>query len=151
MDEDQVDLWITEMTIFLSIGLPLEGMPLDERKRLSVRSRNFYLLNDTLYHKGADGIWRQTVRHYKKEAVLHEAYAKLLVVMMQEKRWERKFGIAACGGRLPQKTQLAIVDSAVYASGLDNPPKKIGCRISRYYLWSHLKNGVSTLSDLSNQ
>ena len=38
-----------------------------------VRSRNFYLLNDTLYHKGADDIWWHTVRQYDKETVLREA------------------------------------------------------------------------------
>ena len=48
MDEDKANLWITKMTIFLSTGLPPEGMPLDERKRLAVRSQNFCLLNDTL-------------------------------------------------------------------------------------------------------
>ena len=36
MDEDHVDLWITEMMIFLSTGLPPKGMPLDERKWLAV-------------------------------------------------------------------------------------------------------------------
>ena len=61
MGEDIGDAWITEMTIFLSTGLPPENMSLDERKRLAVRSQNFYLLNDTLYHKGADGIWRRAV------------------------------------------------------------------------------------------
>ena len=39
----------------------------------------------------------------------------------------------------------------IYVSRLHNPPTKIGCRISWYYHWSHFKNGVSTLSDLSNQ
>ena len=61
MGEDTTDTWIIEMTIFISIGLPPENMSLDERKRLAVRSQNFYLLNDTLYHKGADGIWQRAV------------------------------------------------------------------------------------------
>ena len=45
-----------------------------EKKRLAVQSQNFYVLNDTLYHKGADGIWHQTVRHDEKEAFLREAH-----------------------------------------------------------------------------
>ena len=32
MGEDIVDAWITEMTIFLSTGLPPDNMSLDERK-----------------------------------------------------------------------------------------------------------------------
>ena len=50
------DNWIIEMTIFLTTGVPPQQLTTDERKRLTVRSRNFFLLNDTLYHKGADGI-----------------------------------------------------------------------------------------------
>ena len=67
MGEDMADAWITKITIFLSTGLPPNNMSLDERKRLVVRSRKFYLLNDTLYHKGIDGIWRRTVRQFEKE------------------------------------------------------------------------------------
>ena len=45
MGEDTVDAWITEMSIFLSIGLPTENMPLDERKRLAVRSKELEFLS----------------------------------------------------------------------------------------------------------
>ena len=62
------------MISFLSTGLPLEGMSLDERKRLVVRSQNFYLIKETLYHKGADGIWRRCLQQFEKEAVLREAH-----------------------------------------------------------------------------
>ena len=61
MNEELADAWITEMAFFLTTGLPPEHMSIDERKRLAVRSRNFFLLNNTLYHKGADGIWRRMV------------------------------------------------------------------------------------------
>ena len=43
-------------------------------KRVVVRSRNFYLVGDTLYHKGADGISRRTVRSDEKELILREAH-----------------------------------------------------------------------------
>ena len=56
MNEDMEDNWITKMTIFLTTGLPPQQLSTDERKRQAVRSRNFCLLNNTLYHKGADGI-----------------------------------------------------------------------------------------------
>ena len=74
VDEEVADLWIKKMTIFLNTGLPQEGMSPDERKRLAVRSQNLCLLKETLYHKGADGIWRQAVQQFEKEAVLCEAH-----------------------------------------------------------------------------
>ena len=50
------DAWITEMTYFLSMGLPLEHLSLDAKKHLAVRSCNFCLYTNTLYHKGSDDI-----------------------------------------------------------------------------------------------
>ena len=72
--DDNADEWITEMTQFLSTGLPPEHMPLDARKRLVVRSRNFCLISDILYHKGSDGIWRRAIRQIEKNVVLQEAH-----------------------------------------------------------------------------
>ena len=74
MGEDTVNIWITEMSFFLSTGLPPDRMSLDKRKRLAVRSRNFCLRNNTLYHKGADGIWRRAVRQFEKQAILRETH-----------------------------------------------------------------------------
>ena len=74
MVQDTADTWITEMTIFLSTGLPPDNMSLDERKRLTVRSQNLCLLNDTLYHKGDHGIWRHAVRQFEKKAILGEIH-----------------------------------------------------------------------------
>ena len=74
MGEDTVNIWITEMSFFLSTGLPPDKISLDERKHLVVRSRNFCLLNDTLYHKGVDGIWRRVVQQFEKEAILREIH-----------------------------------------------------------------------------
>ena len=61
MPDDNEDEWITEMTHFLSTGLPPDHLTLDARKRLAVRSRNFCLVSDTLYHKGSDGIWCRAI------------------------------------------------------------------------------------------
>ena len=74
MTDDKEDEWITEMTHFLSTGLPPDHMPLDARKRLAVRNRNFCLVLVILYHKGSDGIWRRAIQHFEKNAVLQEAY-----------------------------------------------------------------------------
>ena len=74
MVQDTADTCITEMTIFLSTGLPPDNMSLDERKRLTVRSQNLCLLNDTLYHKGDHGIWRHAVRQFEKKAILGEIH-----------------------------------------------------------------------------
>jgi hypothetical protein len=59
---DDPDKWLTDMIYFLSHGLPPEELSKAERKRLGVRSRSFCLMNDTLYHQSADGIWRRVVR-----------------------------------------------------------------------------------------
>ena len=70
MNEDMDDSYITEMTIFLTTRLPPQQLSADERKRLAVCSWNFCLLNNTLYHKGADGIWRRAVRQFEKSVIL---------------------------------------------------------------------------------
>ena len=51
-----------------------DHMPLNARKCLAVRSRNFCLVSDILYHKGSDGIWRRAIRHFEKKAILQEAH-----------------------------------------------------------------------------
>ena len=68
------DKWLTEMHQFLSTGVPPESMDRDERKRMAVRGRHFCLVGDTLYHKGADGVWRRAVRSDEKELILREAH-----------------------------------------------------------------------------
>ena len=64
------DKWLTEMSTFLSTGLPPPRMRTDEKKRLAVRRRNFCMIQDTLYHKGSDGIWRRCVHNDEKETIL---------------------------------------------------------------------------------
>ena len=74
MPDENEDEWITKMTHFLSTDLPPEHIALDTRKRLEVRSRNFCLVSDIRYHKGSDGIWRRSIRHFEKNAILQEAH-----------------------------------------------------------------------------
>ena len=68
-DENE-DEWIRDMTHFLSTGLPPDHLPLDARKWLAVRSRNFCLITNTLYHKGSDCIWHRAVRQFEKHTIL---------------------------------------------------------------------------------
>ena len=63
---------------FLSTGLPSDKMDQDEQKRLAVRSRHFCLIQDTLYHKGADRIWRRVIRSDEKETILREAHCGIV-------------------------------------------------------------------------
>ena len=63
------------MTVFLNTELPPKVMSPDERKRLAVQSWNFCLLRETLYHKGADGIWRRAILQFEKEAILREGHS----------------------------------------------------------------------------
>ena len=48
--------WLVDMSHFLNVGLRPLGMQMDEKMRLAVRSPNFCLVGETLYHKGNDGI-----------------------------------------------------------------------------------------------
>ena len=50
------DTWLTNMHQFLSTRLPQEELNHNELKRLVVQSHHFFLLKDTLYHKGDNGI-----------------------------------------------------------------------------------------------
>ena len=67
------DKWLMEMISFLSMGLPPPQLRTDKKKRVAVKSRNFYLLKGILYHKGNDNIWQRCVRQDKKHMVLREA------------------------------------------------------------------------------
>ena len=67
-----------DMLYLLGTRLPQEGMTQDERKRLAVGTRNFYLIQDILYHKGASSIWRMGVRSNKKMIVLREAHCNIV-------------------------------------------------------------------------
>ena len=71
------DKWLTDMQQFLSSGLPRDKIDWDERKQLVVRSRHFCLIQETLYHKGVNEIWRRAVRSDEKEAILREAHCSV--------------------------------------------------------------------------
>ena len=71
------DKWLTEMSEFLSTGLPPPRIRIDEKKRLVVRSRNFCMVEETLYHKGCDGVWRRCVRSDEKQTIMREAHYKI--------------------------------------------------------------------------
>ena len=78
LNEDSENAWISEMSNFLTSRLPPKHLSANERKRLAVRSWNFCLLNDTLYHKGADGIWRRAVRQFEKSVILRETHCGIV-------------------------------------------------------------------------
>jgi hypothetical protein len=68
--KDDPENWLTDMVYFLSHGIPPEELTKAEWKRLGVRSQAFSFLNDSLYHKSADGIWRCVVQMDEQEEVL---------------------------------------------------------------------------------
>ena len=82
------DRWLTDIHKFLSTGLPLEKMDRDERKRLAVRSHHFCLIQDTLYHKGTDSIWKYAVYSDEKEAILREAHCGTAEDATTRKIWQ---------------------------------------------------------------
>ena len=53
------DKSLTDIHQYLSTGLPPDKMDRDERKRAAVRSQQFYLIRDNLYHKGVNSILRE--------------------------------------------------------------------------------------------
>ena len=145
------DNWITEMTVFLTTWLPPQQLSTDERKRLAVRSRNFCLLNNTLYHKGADGIWRRAARQFEKSVVLRESHC----------------GIAG-GHYVGEATGLKIWNSGLWWPTIMNdatdycrkcdvcqrmgqPTERTRCLFNQCCLWNHSKSGDWTLSVHSNQ
>jgi hypothetical protein len=71
---DDPEKWLTDIIYFLSHGVPPEELSKAERKRLGVRSQAFSLMNDSLYHKSADGVWRQVVQKDKQEDMLRECH-----------------------------------------------------------------------------
>ena len=73
---------------FLSTGLPPDKMDWDEQKRLAVWTRHFCLIHDTLYHKGADGIWWRAVRSDEKEKILREAHCGIAGDATARKIWQ---------------------------------------------------------------
>jgi hypothetical protein len=69
------DKWLTDMVYFLSHGVPPKELSKAERKRLGVSSQAFSLMNDNLYHKSADGVWRRVVWTDEQEDVLRECHS----------------------------------------------------------------------------
>ena len=61
------DKWLTEMSEFLNTGFPPPRLRTDEKKRLAVRSWNLCMIQDTLYHKGSDGVWRICILRQQKD------------------------------------------------------------------------------------
>ena len=85
------------MTILFTTGIPPKHLSTDER--IVVRSQKIFLLSDTLYHKGADGIWRRLVRRFEKWSFFGNRIVELQEVNMPGKQQPRKYGTVAYGGR----------------------------------------------------
>jgi hypothetical protein len=69
---DDPEKWLMDIIYFLSHGVPPEELSKAKRKRLGVCSRAISLMNDNLYHKSTDGVWRRVVRKHEQEDVLRE-------------------------------------------------------------------------------
>jgi hypothetical protein len=72
---DDPDKWLTDIIYFLSHGIPPKELSKAERIRLGVRSHAFSLMNDSLYHKSAYGVWRCVVRKDEQEDVQRECHS----------------------------------------------------------------------------
>ena len=116
------------MTHFLSTSLPPDHMPLDTRKRLVIRRRILFLVSDTLYHKGSDGIWRREMRQFEKHTILQEAHHESQVDTTPESSRPKKYGRVGYGGPQRKRMPTSSVDSATCANVWDNRWNKLGCR-----------------------
>jgi hypothetical protein len=72
---DNPKRWLTDIIYFLSHGVPPEELSKAERKRLGIRSRALSPMNDNLYQKSADGVWRRVVLKDEQEEVLREFHS----------------------------------------------------------------------------
>ena len=57
------------------------------KKKVEVRSQNFGTMEDTLYHKGSDGIWRRCVHSDEKGTLLQEAHCRIASDATAGKIW----------------------------------------------------------------
>ena len=142
INEEIEDAWILEVTIFLTIGLPPEHISADERKRLVVRSRNFSLLNDILYHKGADGIWRRVVRQFEKSVILRESHCGIAGGHYAGETILRK--IWNSGLRWPKimKDAVDYCRNVIYAREWGNPQKRTECLSNLFTFGAIPKMGI---------
>ena len=115
----------------------------DERKRLVVQSRNFCLPKETLYHKGADGIWRRAIWQFEKEAILCEAHCSIVGGHYARETTAQKIWNS--------RLWWSIVDNATCVNVWANLMKRIGYLINQCCRSNLFKNGVSILSSHLNR
>ena len=131
-----------DMHQFLSTGLPPEEMNRDERKRLAVQSRHFCLLQDTLYHKGADKIWQQAVQSNEKEAILREAHYRVIRGQYVGDATAWKIWWSGLWWPITLKDSVRFCKQCDLCQRMGQPQSKHGCRINWYCRWgNHSKNG----------
>ena len=110
------DKWLTKMSTFLRTGLPPLRMRIDEKKRLAVRSRNFCLIQGTLYHKGSDGIgtYASAMTKRKQSYGKHTAESHLATTSTMQRR--AKYAKQAYGGQPHNETLKSTIESATCAT-----------------------------------
>ena len=120
------DRWLMEITYFLTTGLPSPQLRTDEKKRLVIRSRNFF------WSKGSC-ITKATMESGNAEYVrmrMKWCYPKLIVVRQEATMWamlrHEKSGKQAYGGRLRKRMCMNIVNNKICV----NPWRLQGCHIN---------------------
>jgi hypothetical protein len=62
--------WLMDIVYFLSHGIRPKALSKAQWKQLGVRDCAFNLINESLYHKWAERIWRRVVQTDEQEDVL---------------------------------------------------------------------------------
>jgi hypothetical protein len=142
---DDPDKWLSDVIYFLSHGVPPEELSKAERKQLGVRSRAFSLMNDSLYHKSADGVWRRVVRRDEQEDVLRECHSGVAGGHYAGDVTTR-FGKAGYGGQRCCGTHTYSQRNAICANKRGNHKSRHRCCISPFFRSNLCRNGGSILS-----
>ena len=118
------------MSHFLSTCVPPPRMWTDGKKWLAVRSSNFCLVEETLYHKGNDSIWHGCVHNDEKETVLREAHCGIVGGHYAGDATARKIWQAGLCWPTTQKDAQAYYRECDLWQHLGQPTSEPKCRIS---------------------
>jgi hypothetical protein len=143
---DDPDKWLTNIIYFLSHGVLPAELSKAERKGLGVHSRAFSLMNESLYHKSADGVWRHVVWKDEQEDVLRECHNGVAgwhyaSEVTARKVWQSKLW-----------WPTVLRDAHLFAKECDlcqrmgQPQSRHGCRISPFFCLNPSRNGALILS-----
>ena len=138
-----------EMTYFLTTGMPLPQLRMDEKKRLVVRSHNFcleYCITRAAMESGDAGYVR-----IRGKLFCTKLTAVRQGVTMRGMLRPKKYGKPVYGGLPRKRTRTSIASSVIYVNDWVSPRRLRGCHTNPFYRWTHSRSEVLILSVLLHQ